>query len=238
MRPPLQSPFRRALYQIPHHGSATDSEIICLRGNFNEIPGTREDLFDDIYKLRNDHHVLKKFGDVYFSPLHMHWVVGTFSRLCPIYDPMPTHVSAFPIYYQGTAAIVLDDPKNPQELLDFPIIPEVDFDNDQKAAFQKLFPRLVGVYVHRWGHVSMFFRNVEAIETTFESRFLPVRLGGLTYSFEILHQERNLRPISEAPTPQTGSPPITFMANIWNQLKHFVGCCGRRKPNLENGNQT
>ncbi|PWW76254.1 hypothetical protein C7212DRAFT_322059 [Tuber magnatum] len=235
MRAPLKSPFRRALYQIPLHANATESNMKCLRANFEAIPGCPENLFDHIYKLRNENPVLKKYGDVYFSPLHKHWVVGTFSRRGRICDPMPSHLSMYPIYCQGIAAMVFDDPKNPQELLEFPIIPQVDFTKDQITALRKIFPKLVGMYVHPWGHVSLFFKNRRAIVTTFESRFLPVRLGGLTYSFELLSRE-NRPPSPAMPHPQTGGWITTILANAWNGLKRFMNYYGGRKPKLENQN--
>ncbi|KAG0124802.1 hypothetical protein HOY82DRAFT_617490 [Tuber indicum] len=231
MRRPLQYPFNRALYHIPLHADAIDSYMDRTRANFEAIPGCPDDLFDRIYRVRNENPVLRKYRAVYFSPLHMHWVVGTFSCVGRVSNPMPSHVSLCPVFYQGTRAIALDDPKNPPELLNFPIIPGMEFTRDQVAAIMRLFPRLVDLYVHPWGHVSMFFRDREDIEITFESIFLPVQLGGLTYSFEILGQKHSHSP-DAMPRPRVGWSAITFVSNTWDGLKRFMNCCGNRKPNL------
>ena len=175
----------------PVSSGASPQELEHLRLRFIEISGTNT-LFPRILSLRRAHSALSQFSDVYFSPLHMHWLIGTFSFVGEGTGPIPTYIDGCPVFLQDTRAILPADPDAPIDILSFSINPAIPLNEEEVREIRNLFPRCMSLTVKSWGHVSIFFRKKESVDAATRMEGLPRRLGGLTYSFELKSYDQPL----------------------------------------------
>jgi hypothetical protein len=164
----------------------TPSLINILRLRFCEVTGNTC-TFERIWRTRNTHEALKHYADVYYSPEHRHWLVGTFSALKPpgAIPPLPSFIGNDKVYSHDARAHRPDAHGAPADIISFKIDPFYDLLPAQDAAIRQALPGCLALRVHDWGHVSLFFESEKSIDKLKRTVPLPHRVGGMTYSLEV-----------------------------------------------------